>query len=217
MRWLEASPDRYDAGMRLITLGRVDRLHAALAETALKCGRSILEIGCGTGAVTGRLVSGGAQVTAIEQNPEMLERARARLADAPKDAVVWLERTASEIEEATEADFDAVVASLCLSEMSASERAFVLGCARNVLRDGGALVVGDEVWPERRWERWLFALLRVPQALLGWLLAGSLSQPIGELTDELRRAGFEVVREQRWLGGSLILVVARPQSGWSPP
>ena len=33
MRWLESSPDRYDAGMRWITLGRVTRLHEAIAES----------------------------------------------------------------------------------------------------------------------------------------------------------------------------------------
>jgi ubiquinone/menaquinone biosynthesis C-methylase UbiE len=212
MRWLEAAPDRYDSGMHLITLGRVDRLHAALSEAALAAGASILELGSGTGAVTARLVAGGARVTAIEQNPEMLELARSRLAGAPTDAVIWLERTASEVEAVSEAGFDAVVASLCLSEMSAGERAFVLRAARSRLRSGGALVVGDEVWPDRPWQRWLFGLLRLPQAMLGWLLAGSLSQPIAQLADEIRAAGFEVVFERRWLGGSLMLISARPKS-----
>lgn len=216
MRWLEATPDRYDSGMRLITLGRVDRLHAALAEAALAHGPTILEIGCGTGAVTARLVDRGARVTAVEQNPEMLERARSRLAAAPGGAVTWLERTASEIEAVTDPGFDAVVASLCLSEMSASERSYVLRRARGALRAGGALVVGDEVWPERRWQRWLFALLRLPQALAGWLLAGSLSQPIARLGEEIREAGFEIARERRWLGGSLILIVAQPKAGAEP-
>ena len=106
MRWLESAPARYDAGMRWLTLGRVALLHEALAEAAVpKPGARVLEIGCGTGAVTERLVARGAEVTALDQNPEMLERAQARLGDAP---VAWLERTASEIDALPEQGFDAV-------------------------------------------------------------------------------------------------------------
>ena len=109
MRLLESAPDRYDAGMRAITLGRVTRLHAAVAAAAATHPEMrILEIGCGTGAVTERLVDLGAQVTALDQSPEMLERAQQRLANAPRDAVRWLERTASEIDALPEASFDAV-------------------------------------------------------------------------------------------------------------
>ena len=34
MRLLESAPDRYDAGMRVITLGRVSQLHDAVARAA---------------------------------------------------------------------------------------------------------------------------------------------------------------------------------------
>ena len=210
MRWLESAPARYDAGMRLLTLGRVGRIHALVAG-AVDDGDSVLEIGCGTGAVTARLVARGARVTALDQSPEMLERARARLASAPAESVVWMENTASEIDALPEAGFDAVVASLSLSEMSAQERSFVLGEARRRLRSGGVLVVADEVRP-RGWRRGLHTLLRAPQALLGWLLAGSLSRPIAGLSDEIRQAGFETIREDRFLLDSLAVVVARAAS-----
>ena len=35
MRWLEAAPQRYDAGMRVLTLGRVTRLHAAVVAASV--------------------------------------------------------------------------------------------------------------------------------------------------------------------------------------
>ena len=77
MRWLEATPERYDAGMRAITLGRVTALHGAVAAAAApKAGGEIVEIGCGTGAVTKRLVERGAHVTALDQSAEMMEQAR---------------------------------------------------------------------------------------------------------------------------------------------
>jgi len=127
MRFLESAPERYDAGMRILTLGRVSRLHDAVARAAAPTpGARVLEIGCGTGAVTERLVARGAVVTALDESPEMIEQGRRRLAEAPSGAVTWVERTASEIDAFPEGTFDAVVVSLALSEMSASERKFVL-------------------------------------------------------------------------------------------
>ncbi len=206
MRWLESTPARYDAGMRWLTLGRIDRLHDALAAVA-EPGAHILEIGCGTGAVTQRLVERGATLVALDQNPEMLDLARARLARTPKAAVTWLEQSAAEIDQMPEACFDAVVASLVLSEMSAGERRFVLAAAARRLRPGGVLAVADEVRP-RGWRRPLVALARAPQMLLGWLLAGSTSRPLAALGEEIAAAGLALRGERRWLAGSLAVCLA---------
>ncbi len=211
MRWLESAPQRYDAGMRLLTLGRVARLHEAVAEAGGP-GRRVLEVGCGTGAVTERLVRRGAEVTAVDQNPEMLERARARLSGAGPGRVAWLERTAAEIDGLPEGGFDAVVASLCLSEMSGAERRFVLRAAARRLGPGGVLAVADELRPRRFWQRAIQVLLRLPQALLAWLLVGSVSQPIPDLAAEIADAGLRVCGERRWLLGSLAVIRAEPGS-----
>ena len=216
MRWLEATPDRYDAGMRAITLGRVTALHDAVAEAAAPApGAEVLEIGCGTGAVTARLVARGARVTALDQSPEMMEQARRRLTDLLPEAregtpaVQWIERTASEVDALPAAAWDAVVLSLCLSEMSADERRFVLGQAARRLRPGGRVVAADEVCAAGA-GRALQALGRAPQWLLGWLLAGSVSRPVADLRGELEGAGLAVGSERRWLGGTLALFVAEP-------
>jgi demethylmenaquinone methyltransferase/2-methoxy-6-polyprenyl-1,4-benzoquinol methylase len=209
MRWLESAPKRYDAGMRIMTLGRVTPLRVALARTATpEPGAEVLEIGCGTGAVTALLLERGARVTALDQNPEMLEQARRRLGDAGPGSARLIERTASEIDGLENEHFDAVTASLCLSEMSQSERAFVLRQASQRLRPGGRLVVADEVRPTRSWQRILHALLRAPQALLGWLLAGSISRPIPDLASELQAAGLVLLCEDRWLLGGLAVMTA---------
>jgi demethylmenaquinone methyltransferase/2-methoxy-6-polyprenyl-1,4-benzoquinol methylase len=157
-------------------------------------------------------VAEGAIVTALDQNPEMLEQARTRLAataSGPQTGqVTWLERTASEIDGLPAASFDAAVASLCLSEMSAVERAFVLRQLKGRLRPGGVLAVADEVRPRKPWQRAIHALLRAPQAVLGWLLAGSTSRPVPDLAGEVRAAGFDVREEERWLLGRLAAVTA---------
>ncbi len=209
MRLLESAPARYDAGMRMLTLGKVAEIHEAVAQAAAPSpGAAVLEIGCGTGAVTEALVTRGARVTAIDQNPEMLERARARLGDAPTEAVRFIERTASEIDAFPDASFDAIAASLSLSEMSRRERSFVLKHALRILRPGGVIAVADEVRPRGFAKRVLHALLRAPQAALGWLIVGSISRPISDLAGEIVAAGFVLRAERRWLLETLALVIA---------
>jgi demethylmenaquinone methyltransferase/2-methoxy-6-polyprenyl-1,4-benzoquinol methylase len=213
MRLLESAPARYDVGVRALTLGKVDQIRDSLAEAAVQShGARVLEIGCGTGALTEKLIARGAHVTAVDQNPEMVERARARLADSSPDAVTFVERTASEIDSFPERSFDAVVGSLSLSEMSERERAFVLNCAQRVLRPGGVIAIADEVRPRGFINSALQAVVRGPQAVLAWLMVGSISRPIPDLAAELAAAGFVIHSERRWLLETLAMVVAERRS-----
>jgi ubiquinone/menaquinone biosynthesis C-methylase UbiE len=209
MRLLESAPARYEAGMRVLTLGKVDQIRETLAEAAVRSpGAKVLEIGCGTGALTVKLIARGAHVTAVDQNPEMVERARARLAHSSPDAITFVERTASEIDAFPEGSFDAVVASLSLSEMSQRERAFVLKCAQRVLRPRGVIAIADEVRPRRFINRAFHMVVRGPQAALGWLIVGSVSNPIPDPAAEVAAAGFVIGSEHRWLLETLALVIA---------
>ena len=213
MRLLESAPARYDVGVRALTLGKVDQIRDSLAEAAVQShGARVLEIGCGTGALTEKLIARGAHVTAVDQNPEMVERARARLADSSPDAVTFVERTASEIDSFPERSFDAVVGSLSLSEMSERERAFVLNCAQRVLRPGGVIAIADEVRPRGFINSALQAVVRGPQAVLAWLMVGSISRPIPDLAAELAAAGFVIHSERRGLLETLAMVVAERRS-----
>jgi len=210
MRWLESAPERYDAGMRLITLGRAPRIQEAVAEAAApRPGAVVLEIGCGTGAVTRRLLDRGAHVTALDSNPAMLEQCRERVRGAPSGEFTILERAAAEIDGLPAAAFDAVVASFSLSEMGRAERAFVLREAARRLRPGAALVVADELRPTSGLARLVLGLLRGPQVAVAWLVAGSLSHPLPDLAAEIAETGLGVSSEQRWLWGSLGMLVAR--------
>lgn len=211
MRWLEAAPDRYDAGMRVVTLGRAERAHAWVAAAAARPAARVLEIGCGTGALTERLAAAGARVVAADQNPEMIERAQARLAAAGLlDGVELVERTAAESDALAAESCDAVVATFVLSEMSHAERLHFLRTARKLLRGDGVLVIADEVVPRTSAQRLLHRLLRAPQALLGWLLAGSVSRPVRDLPGELAASGFAVREQHAWLLGGLAGFVAVP-------
>ncbi len=209
MRWLESTPERYDVGMNILTLGRARRIHRAVADAAVSVhGTHVLEIGCGTGSLTAKLVARGARVVALDQNPEMLAIAKTRLVDAQN--LRWLEQTAAEVDQFEPGEFDAVVASFAFSELSRLERHHVLKSARECIRAGGLLVIADEVRPSGVFARITFAFMRVPQALLGWFWVGSVSRPIPNLVEEITGAGFRIHHEQRFLFGTLVVIVAQP-------
>jgi demethylmenaquinone methyltransferase/2-methoxy-6-polyprenyl-1,4-benzoquinol methylase len=193
MRILESVPARYDRGMQLLTLGGWRRGHRALAERAVPAaGARVLELGCGTGALTEQLLARDARVVAIDQNPEMLDRARERLGQVEDDRLELVECTAAEIDRFGEASFDAVAASLVLSEMSASERGYVLKAVARALRPGGVVVIGDEVVPRGALARALHAIVRWSLALLAWVVTGSITRPLPDLEGELEGAGLRV-------------------------
>ncbi|MBI5505246.1 MAG: methyltransferase domain-containing protein [Deltaproteobacteria bacterium] len=209
MRILESAPDRYDAGMRVLSLGAVPRLHEQAARLAVhKAGARVLEIGCGTGAVTRLLLERGANVEALDHSPEMLDRARARLGDHWTGRLLLRESTAAEIDALPAASFDAVVASLSLSEMSASERTYVLAAAVRALAPGGRVVIADELRPRLLWQRTVHVVVRLPLALLTWIVTGTTTHAIADLGGELAAAGLRTVEEHRSALGTLAAVAA---------
>jgi 2-polyprenyl-3-methyl-5-hydroxy-6-metoxy-1,4-benzoquinol methylase len=72
MKWLETSPKDYDRGIRFLTLGRIQQVKERIANTSVRPGMHILEIGCGTGTLTTMMAARGATVTGIDASPAML-------------------------------------------------------------------------------------------------------------------------------------------------
>src|SRR5262245_49504411 len=72
-------PARYDMLVQLLTLGRIARLRALIADRARpQPGDTILDVACGTGdlaLVLGRRVGLTGRVVGIDASPEMIARA----------------------------------------------------------------------------------------------------------------------------------------------
>lgn len=93
MRMLERTPAKYDRGMRLLTLGRIDRIKREIASAWVEPGHSVLEIGCGTGSLAALLGKRGARIVGTDVSEQMLAVAR----DAAPDAKL-IHLTATEID-----------------------------------------------------------------------------------------------------------------------
>ncbi len=220
MKILESAPLRYDAGIRLLSLGGVDAMYDEVAAAAVP-GRGdpparVLEIGCGTGNLTRALAARGARVTAIDQNPEMLDVARDKTDDLG-DTVDLREMAAVEIDDRFEpASFDAVASTLALSEMSEDERRYVLRAVARLLVRGGRLVVADEVLPKSWAARAARAVARFPVAALTYALTQTSTSPIPDLSGLVRECGFTIVRDDHLARAGVGIVVATNGAATQP-
>jgi ubiquinone/menaquinone biosynthesis C-methylase UbiE len=192
MRILESAPHRYELGMRWLTLGRIDRAYDALAGE-IDRGEQVLELGCGTGALTRRVARRGASVKGLDVNPEMLAVARTRLdAERLTGRVTLVEAGVADLDEEPDESYDVVVAGLCLSELSADELAYGLGEVTRILRPGGRLLVADEIRPARPLARILHAIVRAPLVLVTYLITQQSTHALRDLPALLPSAGLEL-------------------------
>ncbi len=214
MRILESSPRRYERGMRWLTFGHLDRAYDALANE-VDAGASVLELGCGTGALTRRVARRGATVKGIDVNPEMLAIARTHVdTEQLSDRVTLVEAGVADLDEEPDGSYDVVLAGLCLSELSPDELAYALGEARRILRPGGRLLVADEIRPARRWRRILHAILRAPLVALTYLFTQQTTHAVRDLPARLADAGLDLVStETTALESFGTFVAAKPTGG----
>jgi ubiquinone/menaquinone biosynthesis C-methylase UbiE len=203
MKLLEQTPVKYDRGMRILTLGRIDHLKQEIAERWIEPGEQILEIGCGTGSLAVLMTQRGAQVTGIDISETMLSQARQTAPDAN-----FLHMTVTELKNFEESAFDAVVSTLAFSELSTDERKLALKGIRHILKPNGKFILVDEVRPTG-WLKSIFNLaVRWPLVVLTFALTQNTTHALSGLDAWLERNNFHVVQSKRVLLGTLALVVA---------
>ncbi len=121
MRILESAPHRYELGIRLLTLGRLERAYDRLANH-ITPGQHVLDLGCGTGALTLLAAQRGAVVTGIDINTQMLEIAEQHIREAGlRESVTLVEKGVAELDGEETDSYDAVTGGLCFSELSEDE------------------------------------------------------------------------------------------------
>jgi 2-polyprenyl-3-methyl-5-hydroxy-6-metoxy-1,4-benzoquinol methylase len=208
MKVLESAPQRYDRGIRMLSHGRIEEVYERIAALVAAPGKRILDIGCGTGAVSHACAALGATVTGIDLDAGMLEVARGKPAPAPGSAE-FVELAATEIgDRFAERTLDAVVSCLAMSEMSSDEQEYVLRVAYSRLVPGGVIVIADESMPEGGLSRLAYRLRRLPIAAATYLLTQTTTRPVRGLRERVEAAGFRQVEEERWWSGSFLIVHA---------
>ena len=104
---------------------------------------SVLDLGCGTGAVTAAVLerAPGARIVAVDPAPRMRDVSRRRFSSDERVTVVLGSGTALQ---AGEGEFDFVVSNLALHHVPRAEKQSCAVEIARVLKTGGKLVYGDQ-------------------------------------------------------------------------
>ncbi len=218
MRWLETTPRHYDRGIALLTLGQIQRVRARIADTHVRSGMRVLEIGCGTGTLTAMMTAQGAEVIGIDTSPHMLAEAEKRIAAAGLEEKVSLQRMDATLigERFAAGSFDLIVSTLVFSELSSDEQCHVLDACAKLLAPGGRLLIADEVVPAGTLRMLSYYAVRLPLRLLTWLLTRTTTTPLRRLAPLLSQTGFHACSATPYLSGSLVLYDILPAGAARP-
>jgi ubiquinone/menaquinone biosynthesis C-methylase UbiE len=205
MRLLESAPQRYDFGIRLLSLGHINRVYDRVA--GLARGPDVLDLGCGTGNMAVRLAGLGLRVTGVDLSPEMLDVARRKI---PPGTVVRLMQTSAMelVDHFPAGSFDTIVSILLLSELSEAEQRLALRQCCCLLRPGGRLILADEVPASTLVRRMLHNLVRMPLCAVTYVLTQASTSPVVDLEAKLVEAGFMVIGKESDRLGDFALVEA---------
>jgi ubiquinone/menaquinone biosynthesis C-methylase UbiE len=190
----------YDVLVRLVfaSVGGVDALREqALDAMSLAPGMSVLELGCGTGSITAKLLARGAAVTAVDRSVAMLARARRR---AP--LATFVEHEISSFSPGR--TFDRVVLAFVLHELDEPPRRRTLEHVRAALGPGGRVCILDHALPKAGLApRAVSAFVHSfePESTRDWLREGYVR--------EIEAAGLSVVSDVRLASGTAALLIAR--------
>jgi len=192
MRILESAPSRYDVGIRMLTFGCLDNGYDRLTSYIFD-GHQVLDIGCGTGALSIKAAQKGAKVKGIDVNSQMLEVAWQRINKSKfAENVELLEMGVAELGKEETENYDAVMSGLCFSELSDNESRFTLKEVKRILKPGGFLLIADETKPENIGKRVFNWIIRFPLVIITYLLTQTITHPVKDLQVNVTKAGFLV-------------------------
>ena len=122
--------------------------------SGLRAGEAVLDVGTGTGVVAITAARAGAQVSALDLTPALLEVARENAAVAHCESIAWTEGDAEQLPYA-DASFDLVLSQF--GHMFAPRPERVVAEMRRVLKPGGR--VAFATWPPEHFVGRMFAFV----------------------------------------------------------
>jgi SAM-dependent methyltransferase len=187
-------------------------------ETLIEIDDHVLEIGCGTGALTRHLVRKTAHVQAIDVSVDMLAAAEDSFTDLDvSDRVTFHRLDMLNLPGYFEpGSFDVIVSSLAISELSTMGQTYVFRHCRSLLKPGGRLLILDEVLPDNPIARTLSRFVRTPLKWVTWLLTRATTHPLKQVRQQLERSGYDVGLLGEALGRTLALYQAEPRDSFHP-
>jgi demethylmenaquinone methyltransferase/2-methoxy-6-polyprenyl-1,4-benzoquinol methylase len=218
MKILESRPHRYDWGINLLTAGHAGRLADDIVVNFIRPGMLVLDVGCGTGDLAVKAAKAHAFVTGVDISEGMLAIARERIKqNRLEDKVDFHHAGVVEVDTLfAENSFDCITATLVISELYGEERRWALREFFRILKSDGTLIIAGEVKPKHPLKRAIYSALRLPLALITYIVSQTGTRAVSDIHTEIRKAGFEIANERKSFLGSFVTIVAKKLKPPSP-
>jgi ubiquinone/menaquinone biosynthesis C-methylase UbiE len=203
MQKLEQNPNSYNKKFTQLTKGVNIKVNNWILD---KVGfdHSILEIGCGTGALASKMALKGNEVLAIDNNFQMINYAMKNYPDDKELSLKYQIGSAKQFPVDPQSQ-DLIISTFMLSELGPLEQQIFLRNAWKALKSNGSLIIAAEFIPSGLWKT-IFKLKRWRYKKKLNKLKLDHTQPLKHFYDYLSPIGFQIIDENRWNHGSIHII-----------
>lgn len=208
MKSLEHKAEKYDKGIKQLTLGKLMKIYRYVIDNYLHKDEILLDIGMGTGTFAILAAKKGVKVVGIDNSKKMLDIARKKIFnEGLKEEIKIIQIPVIEMDDNFTAKiFDKVVAILLFSELYRKEQEFCLRQINRLLKDDGEFFLVDEVKPKKLWKKIIYLLIRIPLAFTTYLRTQLTTSALENFEKKLEQTNFSIIEEKLYLLDTLKLM-----------
>jgi len=207
MKALEKKAEKYDKGIKFLTLGKLPKIKKYIVDNYLNQDDILLDIGMGTGTFAILAAKKGVTVIGIDKSDKILVIAKINLISENLNQKINIIRmpVIDLDEKFTAQSIDKVTAILSFSELYNKEQDFCLNQIFRILQKEGEFILVDEVKPKKLIKRIIVFFIRIPLVLITFLKSHLTTKPLKNIEIRLRNHHFEIIEEKNYLLDSLKL------------
>lgn len=208
MKALEKRAEKYNKGIKILTLGRLPKIQKYIADNLVNRNEKLLDIGMGTGNFAILCAKNGIDVIGIDYSEKMLEIARKTIeSEGLTEFIKIFKMPIVELDKKfPDKTFDKITASLTFSEFYYDEQEFCLDQVYRILKDDGEFILVDEVRPKKIWKKIVYFMIRIPLLIITYIISHLTTKSLKNIESRLKRHKFLVVEEKHFLLDTLLLL-----------
>ena len=207
MKSLENKAEKYDKGIRILTLGKLPKIKQYISENYVEKDDTLLDIGMGTGTFTVLCAKKGAKVTGIDYSEKMLEVAKKKIElEGLTESLQIIKMPVIELDEKfSDKSFDKITTILSFSEFYRDEQDFCLQQLNRILKDDGEFILVDEVKPKKVWKKIVYFFIRIPLVIITYFKSQLTTKSLKNIEERLESYKFSLIEEKYYLLDTLKL------------
>ena len=207
MKALEKKAEKYDKGIKYLTLGRLPKIKKYISDNLVYKDETVLDIGMGTGTFAILCAKKGAKVTGIDYSEKMLEVAKKKIElEGLTESLQIIKMPVIELDEKfSDKSFDKITAILSFSEFYRDEQNFCLKQINRILKDDGEFILVDEVKPKKVWKRIVYFFIRIPLVIITYFKSQLTTKSLKNIEERLESNKFSLIEENYYLLDTLKL------------